>query len=100
MAECHLLVVVLSCQIQITNEEILIFGGSDVHAEKSDESFIYNAKSRKMRKIKDEMEYEDSFPMRNPVNYGGIVFIFGCHTRNIYKYSIKNEAWIIKDDSL
>ena len=83
--------------IQISHEEILVFGGSDARIKDSNGSFIFNVKKQSFEK-NGELKRAQVF-VTAPFLYGNDVYAIGneyyMKHRNLHRYSLKNNNWEI-----
>ncbi len=83
--------------IQVKVGKILIFGGSDVAIEDSNNAYLFDIQDYSLKKI-DSLKKAHVF-VANPFLYGNYVFAIGneyyVKSRNIHRYNIKKKKWEI-----
>jgi len=77
--------------IQISKEQILIFGGKRENNTLT-QSLIFSPKTNSFEEV-EQMKNPDTFLGCKPLLFNGKLHIFGCHENVVHTYNLKEEAW-------
>ena len=83
--------------IQISNNEILIFGGLSENEYYMD-SFIFDIKKNQLTKIDKSLMMKEAFYQREPLYYQDKVYIYGFWSKVINIFDIKNKSWTVNNE--
>ena len=79
--------------IQISYNEILIFGGTYIGKASNNESFIFEPDRKKITKLKSCLKDKDWFTMQAPVRYEKKIYAFGKYKSGLHVFDINEKTW-------
>jgi len=81
--------------VQISQREILVFGGINTQTGSTDECFVFDVDKIELTKSKDSLKKKEWFASRNATRCNKNIYIFGFHSNDLHIY--ENGTWSIEE---